>query len=71
MRYAICGTLLGLAIIGTYSAGYVIGSQNTRIKYISKEVEVVKYVDEKKADIYSKPNISRDSALQLFHNGQL
>lgn len=78
MRYAICGTLLALAILGAYCSGYAVGSRDVKIECANKEKEVVvqekeviRYVEKKKADIYSKPNISRDSALQLFHNGEL
>lgn len=71
MRYAICGALLGLAIIGTYSAGYAIGSQNARIKYITKEVEVVKYVGKQKDKIYSLPVNTPDNLIRLFNEGKL
>ena len=71
MRYAICGTLLALAILGAYCAGYAIGSRDTKLEVIVEENKNVKATDKKKSDIYSKPSVSRDSALQLFHNGIL
>lgn len=78
MKYAICGTLLALTILGVYYSGYAIGSRDVKIECANKEKEVViqekevvKYVEKKKADIYSKPNITRDGALRLFYNGEL
>lgn len=78
MKYTICGVILALAILGVYCGGYAIGSRDVKIECANKEKEVViqekeviKYVEKKKADIYSKPNITRNSALQLFHNGEL
>lgn len=71
MKYAIYIAALVLAICGIYYSGYVSGANNAKIKQITKEVEVIKYVDSKKADIYSKPNVTRDGALQLFYDGKL
>ena len=71
MRYAICGILLALVILGAYYAGYAIGSRDTKLEAIVEENKNVKATDKKKSDIHSKPNISRDSALQLFNNRTL
>ena len=35
------------------------------------EVEVVKYVEKKKSEIYSQPNASRSELLKLMHSGKL
>lgn len=71
MKYAIYIAVFVLAVFGIYYSGYVSGANNARIEQITKEVEVVKYVSKEKANIYSKPNIGRDSALQLFNDGKL
>lgn len=71
MRYAICGAFLALAIIGAYYSGYSIGKRDAKLEIIVEENKNVKATDKKKSDIYSKPSVNRDSALQLFHNGIL
>lgn len=70
-KYLSLIALFIIAIIGTYYLGYKVGSANTRVEYVIKEREASKYVEKGKANIYSKPNISRDTALQLFHQGKL
>lgn len=60
---------VGVFII-IFICGYYIGSQNKKIEYIEKTVEVVKYVDKKKSAIYSARNITRDNALRLLENNQ-
>ena len=63
-----------LSVIGILTAiffcGYYIGSQNKKIEYITKEVEVVKYVNKEKSAIYSASNITRDNAIRLLENNQ-
>lgn len=71
MRYAICGALLGLAIAGAYYSGYAVGSRNVRIEYITKEKEVVKYVEAEKNKIYSVPVNTPDNLIRLFNEGKL
>jgi hypothetical protein len=71
MRYAICGVILCAVIGGAYYLGYSSGANNTRVEYVTKEVEVVRYVNKKKSDIYSKPNASRDALLKLMHDNKL
>ena len=57
-------------LVAIFICGYHIGSQNKKIEYITKEVEVVKYVDKEKSAIYSASNITRDNAIKLFENNQ-
>ena len=70
-KYAICGVILCAVIAGAYYLGYSSGANNTRVEYVTKEVEVVRYVNKKKSDIYSKPNASRDALLKLMHDNKL
>ena len=71
MRYAICGAFLAIVIGGAYYSGYSIGSRDARIEYVEKEVVKYVEVEAKKSNIYSAPNITRDSALQLLNDGKL
>ena len=43
IRYAICGVILCAVIGGAYYLGYSAGADNTRVEYVTKEVEVIKY----------------------------
>ena len=71
MKYAVLGVVLCAVIGGAYYLGYSAGSANQRVEYVTKEVEVVRYVDRKKSEIYSKPNASRDALLKLMHDNKL
>lgn len=78
MKYAIYGTLLALAFLGTYYSGYSIGSRDVRVECANKEVEVViqekeviKYVEKQKDKIYSSPVANPNSLVRLFNEGKL
>ena len=71
VRYAICGVILCAIIGGAYYLGYSSGADNTRVEYVEKTVEVIKHVEVERGKIYSAPNIGRDSALRMLHNGEL
>lgn len=71
MRYAICGALLGLAVLGAYCSGYAVGSRNVKIEYITQEKEVIKYVEKQKAKIYSSPAAVPADLVRLFNEGTL
>lgn len=71
MKYAICGALLGIAVLGAYYSGYAIGSRNVKIEYKTKEVEVIKYVEKQKAKIYSSPAAVPADLIRLFDQGKL
>ena len=70
-KYAIFGSVLVAILFGTYYLGYRSGANNTRVEYVTKEIEVIKYVDKKKADIYSRPNASKKQLLDLMKNNML
>ena len=69
-RYAIFGSVLVAILFGTYYLGYRSGANNTRVEYVTKEIEVVKYVNKEKSAIYSASNITRDNAIRLLENNQ-
>lgn len=71
VRYAICGVILCAVVGGAYYLGYSSGADNTRVEYVEKTVEVIKHVEVERGKIYSAPNIGRDSALRMLHNGEL
>ena len=69
-RYAIFGSVLVAILFGTFYLGYRSGANNTRVEYVTKEIEVVKYVNKEKSAIYSASNITRDNAIRLLENNQ-
>ena len=71
IKYAIFGSVLVSILLGTYYLGYRSGANNTRVEYVTKEIEVIKYVDKKKSDIYSRPNASKEQLLDLMKNNML
>jgi hypothetical protein len=70
-KYAICGALLSLVVLGAYYSGYAVGSRNVKIEYKTKEVEVIKYVEKEKGKIYSSPNAVPSDIIRLFNDGKL
>lgn len=50
---------------------YFLGRSHAKIKYIEKEVEVVRYVDKKKAEIHARPNATRKELIELMRNNIL
>lgn len=57
---------------------YLLGRSHAEVKIVKekgeeiiKEVEVIKYVEQKKADIWSKPNASDSELIGLFMQGEL
>lgn len=71
MKYAVCSALLAITILCSYYSGYAVGSRNTRIEYITKEKEVIKYVEKEKAKIYSSPAAIPSDLIRLFNEGKL
>lgn len=54
-----------------YDIGQTVGESKAKVEIIEKKVEVIRYVEKKKADIYSKPNANRDDLLKLMHLNRL
>lgn len=71
VKYAVYIAVFILVLAGVYVSGYLAGKSNARIEYIEKQVEVVKYVEKAKSNIYSKPNAGRDDLLKLMHANKL
>ena len=50
---------------------YELGKSRAEVKFVEKEVEVVRYVEKKRAEIYARPNAGRDALLELMRGGKL
>lgn len=71
MRYALLISLFILIIAGAYYTGYRVGSSDKQVEYVTKQVEVVKYVSRERAEVHAKPNAGRAELLKLMHDGKL
>lgn len=67
MKYAVYAFLLAALCLTCY----LLGRSHAEIKIITKEKEVIRYVDRKQAEIQSRPHAGRTELLKLMHNGQL
>lgn len=54
-----------------YEAGQEVGRSEARVQVIEKQVEVIRYVEKKKAEIHARPNAGRDDLLKLMRAGKL
>ena len=52
-------------------AGYLYGKSRTETQIVEKQVEVIKYVAQKRAKIQAQPNARRDELLGLMRKGNL
>lgn len=71
MRYAVLVGLFLFIIVGAYYAGYRVGSSDKQVEYVTKQVEVVKYVSRERAEVHARPNAGRDELLKLMYDGKL
>lgn len=55
----------------TAYGGYLYGKSQAKTQIIEKQVEVIKYVAQKRAKIQAQPNAHRDELLKLLRNNQL
>ena len=73
-KWAVCLVL----IASLCAAFYFLGRSHSEVKIIKqrgeeiiKEVEVIKYVEKEKAQIWAKPNASHDGLIGLFMQDKL
>ena len=59
------------ALFWAFICGYELGQGHQKVKYITKEIEIVKKITQKRALIHSRPHITRDTALELMRKGKL
>ena len=71
MRYAMYFVIFLLVICGAYLAGYHVGKADRQVEYVTKEIEVIKYVEKKKSEIYSRPNATKEQLLDLMKSNVL
>ena len=69
---------LFLLVVGLCVGFYLLGRSHAEVKIVKekgeeiiKEVEVIKYVEQKKANIWSKSNASDSELIGLFLQGEL
>ena len=67
MKNALIAILFMLCWLGAY----MLGRSHSEVKIIREQVEVVKYVEKARADIYSRPNVNRDELLKLMRQNVL
>ena len=60
-----------LSVAAALCAGYVYGKSRTETQVVEKQVEVIKYVAQKRAKIQAQPNARRDELLELMRAGSL
>lgn len=68
IKLILLAVILGL-VAALCVASYYLGKQNAEIKIVKEQVEVVRYVDQKKADIYSKPPAGAADIFKLMRKG--
>lgn len=61
--------VVALLVAALCVASYYLGKKNAEIKIIKEQVEVIRYVDKKKADIYSKPPADANAIFKLMREG--
>lgn len=61
---------LMMSVLTAYG-GYLYGKSQVKTQIIEKQVEVIKYVAQKRAKIQAQPNAHRDELLELLRNNQL
>lgn len=71
----ICGavTLIMVAVLcfAFYEVGRKVGRSEVKVQIVEKKVEVIKYVEKKRAQIHAKPNAGRDVLLKRMRDGRL
>lgn len=67
VKYAI----LFVLFLSSLAGAYFLGRSHSELKIVKEQVEVIKYVEKKKADIYSKPNLDKSALVKLMYNNKL
>ena len=61
----------GLSVSAAMLAGYLYGKSRAETQIVEKQVEVIRYVAQKRAKIQAQPNAHRDELLNLMREGSL
>lgn len=59
-----------MSLMAAYG-GYLYGRSCVKTQIIEKQVEVIKYVAQKRAEIQARPNAERTELLELMRAGRL
>ena len=71
IRWAVTMLMVAALCFAFYEAGQEVGRSEARVQVIEKQVEVIRYVEKKKAEIHARPNAGRDDLLKLMRAGKL
>lgn len=71
IRWAVTMLMVAALCFAFYEVGQEVGRSKAKIQIIEKEVEVIRYVEKKKAEIHARPNAGRDDLLKLMRAGKL
>lgn len=71
IRRAVTFVMVAALCFAFYEAGQANGRKEAKIQIIEKEVEVIRYVEKKRAEIQAKPNAGRNALLELMRAGRL
>ena len=61
--------LIIFLIVALCTGFYYLGKSRAEIKIIKEQVQVIKYVDKQKAEIYSKPPADAAAIFKLMRKG--
>lgn len=71
IRWAATFVMVAAFCFAFYEVGQKVGESRAKVQIVEKQIEVIKYVEKKKAVIQSRPNAGRDDLLKLMRNGKL
>lgn len=52
-------------------SSYLLGRSHAKTEIITEKVEVIRYVEKKKAAVYARPHAGRRALLELMRKGNL
>ena len=71
IRLAVTIVMVAALCFAFYEVGQEVGRSKAKIQIVEKQVEVIRYVEKKKAEIHARPNAGRDDLLMLMRAGRL
>lgn len=71
IRWAVTMFMVVALCFAFYEVGQEVGRSEARVQVIEKQVEVIRYVEKKKAEIHARPNAGRNDLLKLMRAGKL
>lgn len=61
---------VGLAVALACFLSYELGKSKAKIQIVEKEVEIIRYEEKKREQIYVRPHASRDTLLKRMYEGK-